>query len=120
MQAQMQQLRSRPAPTGNRAAVLTATPKYVAARQQRLRSRQLMVPAAVPDDDSKQPKQAGPGEEDINSRILSGEFTDSGSTKEKLTRPIRKALAQDPVGIGERLRPPATLAAHSCWLTCCC
>lgn len=39
---------------------------------------------------------------DINDRILSGEFTDSGSTKEKLTRPLRKALAKDPTGLGER------------------
>jgi hypothetical protein len=39
--------------------------------------------------------------EDLDSRIASGEFTDSGSTKEQLTRPLRKALAQDPLGIGE-------------------
>ncbi len=39
--------------------------------------------------------------EDLDERIMSGEFTDQGSTKEKLTRPIRKALAKDPVGIGE-------------------
>ncbi len=38
---------------------------------------------------------------DLESRIASGEFTDSGSTKEKLTRPLRKALAQDPTGLGE-------------------
>ena len=37
---------------------------------------------------------------DLDERILSGEFTDSGSTKEKLTRPVRKLLAQDPVGVG--------------------
>ncbi len=36
----------------------------------------------------------------LDSRILSGEFTDEGSTKEKLTRPLRKALAKDPVGPG--------------------
>jgi hypothetical protein len=40
--------------------------------------------------------------DDLSERILSGEFTDSGSTKEKLTRPVRKLLAQDPVGVGER------------------
>jgi hypothetical protein len=39
--------------------------------------------------------------DDLSERILSGEFTDSGSTKEKLTRPVRKLLAQDPVGVGE-------------------
>lgn len=36
----------------------------------------------------------------LDKRILSGEFTDEGSTKEKLTRPLRKALAKDPVGPG--------------------
>jgi hypothetical protein len=36
----------------------------------------------------------------LEDRIASGEFGDSGSTKEKLTRPVRKALAQDPTGIG--------------------
>ena len=36
----------------------------------------------------------------LDSRILSGEFTDEGSTKEKLTRPLRKALAKDPLGPG--------------------
>jgi hypothetical protein len=68
--------------------------------KQQLRSRQHLAIAAIPDDDStkqQQPESA----EDINSRILSGEFTDSGSTKEKMTRPIRKALAQDPIGIGK-------------------
>jgi hypothetical protein len=39
--------------------------------------------------------------ENLDQRILSGEFTDAGSTKEKLTRPVRKLLAQDPVGAGE-------------------
>ena len=29
------------------------------------------------------------------------QFTDRGSTKERLTRPLRKALAKDPVGPGE-------------------
>jgi hypothetical protein len=40
-------------------------------------------------------------DDELGNRILSGEFTDSGSTKEKLTRPVRKFLAQDPTGIGE-------------------
>jgi len=97
----MQQLRSRPSLSCNRGAVLTATPNCVSARQQ-LRSKRLVVAAAVPQDDSTKPEQQEePGADDINQRILSGEFTDAGSTKEKLTRPIRKALAQDPVGIGK-------------------
>lgn len=40
--------------------------------------------------------------ENLDARIESGEFTDEGSTKEKLTRPLRQALAKDPV-IGEVL-----------------
>ena len=34
-----------------------------------------------------------------------GEFgeVDGGSTKEQLTRPIRKLLANDPLGFGEKL-----------------
>lgn len=35
----------------------------------------------------------------LDARIQSGEFTE-GSTKEQLTRPIRKFLAQDPLGVG--------------------
>lgn len=43
---------------------------------------------------------------DLDARIESGEFGDVGSTKEQLTRPIRKALANDPLGIG---------ALHGTW-----
>ncbi|CAK0785609.1 hypothetical protein CVIRNUC_008820 [Coccomyxa viridis] len=39
----------------------------------------------------------------LDERILSGEFTDQGSTKERITRPIRKALAKDPVGPGRNI-----------------
>lgn len=42
-------------------------------------------------------------------RIASGEFTDAGSTKERLTRPIRRALAKDPVGPGA-----CRCNAHAC------
>lgn len=37
-----------------------------------------------------------PGQ-NLDARIESGEFTDAGSTKEKLTRPVRQILAKDPV-----------------------
>lgn len=37
----------------------------------------------------------------LDERISSGEFTDSGSTKERASRPVRKFLALDPVGPGE-------------------
>ena len=36
----------------------------------------------------------------LDERIASGEFDDSGSTKEKMTRPLRKMLAKEPLGIG--------------------
>lgn len=36
----------------------------------------------------------------LDERIFSGEFTEEGSTKERLTRPIRKLLAKDPIGPG--------------------
>ncbi|EFJ40130.1 hypothetical protein VOLCADRAFT_100143 [Volvox carteri f. nagariensis] len=35
--------------------------------------------------------------ENLDARIESGEFTDAGSTKEKLTRPLRQALAKEPI-----------------------
>ncbi|KAG2483949.1 hypothetical protein HYH03_017195 [Edaphochlamys debaryana] len=35
--------------------------------------------------------------QNLDARIQSGEFTDSGSTKERLTRPLRQALAKEPV-----------------------
>ena len=36
----------------------------------------------------------------LDERILSGEFGDEGSTKERLLRPLRKLLARDRVGPG--------------------
>eukprot|EP00798_Chlamydomonas_sp_ICE-L_P019303 gene19303-25951_t len=36
----------------------------------------------------------------LEQRIKAGEFGDVGSTKEQLTRPIRKLLAADPTGLG--------------------
>jgi hypothetical protein len=46
--------------------------------------------------------QDGNGEySKLEARIASGEFTDTGSTKEKITRPLRKALAEEPTGVGE-------------------
>jgi hypothetical protein len=41
--------------------------------------------------------------ENLEDRIASGEFDDSGSTKEKLTRPLRKLLAKDSSGPGTPL-----------------
>lgn len=36
----------------------------------------------------------------LEDRIAAGEFTDAGSTKERLTRPLRRVLAKDPIGPG--------------------
>ncbi len=36
----------------------------------------------------------------LDERISSGEFTDAGSTKEKLSRPLRQVLAKDKLGPG--------------------
>lgn len=41
--------------------------------------------------------------ENLEERIASGEFDDSSSTKEKLTRPLRKLLAKDVFGPGRAL-----------------
>jgi hypothetical protein len=58
----------------------------------------------------------------LEDRIQSGEFTDTGSTKEKMTRPLRKALAQDPTGFGAQWcraglwpswRPIAVAGSHA-------
>ena len=42
----------------------------------------------------------------LDTRIMSGEFTDDGSTKERLTRPIRKVLAKDRGGPGAHAALP--------------
>ena len=39
----------------------------------------------------------------LEDRILSGEFSNQGSTKEKVLRPVRQALAKDPLGPGKSL-----------------
>jgi len=56
----------------------------------------------------------------LDDRISSGEFTDAGSTKERISRPVRKFFALDPVGPGKEERgelgesdpPPTPLATH--------
>ncbi len=42
----------------------------------------------------------------LEDRILSGEFSNQGSTKEKALRPVRQALAKDPVGPGNSSETP--------------
>lgn len=41
----------------------------------------------------------------LDDRILAGEFSDLGSTKDKWTRPLRKALATEPTRLGELYDP---------------
>lgn len=41
-----------------------------------------------------------PSGSNLDARISSGEFTDAGSTKEKLSRPVRQLLAKDKLGPG--------------------
>ena len=47
----------------------------------------------------------------LEERIMSGEFTSAGSSKEQLSRPVRRALAKAPLGLGEQrtLLPPLHL-----------
>lgn len=52
------------------------------------------------DDSAFEVKDKNGGSLDV--RIMSGEFTDDGSTKERITRPIRKVLAKDRGGPGAR------------------
>ena len=50
------------------------------------------------DDSAFEVKDKSGGSLDV--RIMRGEFTDDGSTKERITRPIRKVLAKDRAGPG--------------------
>lgn len=66
--------------------------------------RRFVVTAAAKDGDDKLGKPLLGGRsfgENLEERIASGEFDDSGSTKEKITRPVRKLLAKDPLGPGK-------------------
>ncbi|KAF8056787.1 CYP97A3 [Scenedesmus sp. PABB004] len=69
------------------------------------RGRARIAPCAAPRDDERpaDAEEDAAAADELSARILSGEFTDAGSTKEKLTRPVRKFLAQDPVGVGRAL-----------------
>ena len=61
--------------------------------------------SALPDAPAKPGLDAAPGglpqpPAGLDARILAGEFGDDGSTKERLSRPLRKLLARDRIGIG--------------------
>lgn len=78
-------------------------------------ARRCSVVAAAGDDNDNGNKSGFPFAakkklgENLDDRIASGEFDDSGSTKEKLTRPLRKVLAKDPLGIGMWSMMPSAL-----------
>ncbi|PSC75082.1 cytochrome P450 superfamily [Micractinium conductrix] len=78
-------------PAQRQAAAVVARP---ACRQGR---HPLRVSASASGDPGK------PKKDSLEDRIASGEFTDSGSTKERLTRPLRRVLAKDPVGPGRMI-----------------
>lgn len=64
----------------------------------RLHSKRVPCTRAAKVDEKADEKEAISA---LEARIMSGEFTDAGSTKEKMTRPLRKALADEPTGVGE-------------------
>ncbi len=64
-----------------------------------MRQKSVVVRAA-----GEEPKKEAAESSALDDRIAAGEFSDVGSTKERMTRPLRKVLAQDPVGIGEQGR----------------
>lgn len=90
-----------PAPSSVRAPSRIATAANLPARQHR------NVRVAAGADEEKDQGFLGnlfskPKGQNLDERIMSGEFTDAGSTKEKMTRPLRKALASDPTGLGKQ------------------
>ncbi|GFH30402.1 cytochrome P450 [Haematococcus lacustris] len=67
--------------------------------------------------------QSDKAADELFERIASGEFTEAGSTKEKLTRPLRRLLAGTGVGrwrqVQSRSQPASAahfIGAHSAWL----
>ena len=96
----------------SRSAAARLTRRHTAKR------RRLCVSAAAkkPQRSKDTPSKSNGGElGDLGERILSGEFTDEGSTKERLTRPLRKILAKDPIGPGTvRIRDLACVVSTCC------
>ena len=82
----------------------TSSPSAKGATRREIRA------AAAPETEPSAPSRrlelvgALPADASLDERISSGEFTDAGSTKERASRPVRKFLAKDPVGPGERIR----------------
>jgi len=106
----MQTNRSAPSPrakcTSNRSFNVKIT-RFALTRPSRIAREPCVAPRATsPSDDNGDNIQPANrsipnnSQSDLDDRIMSGEFTDSGSTKEKITRPIRKMLAKDPLGPG--------------------
>ena len=53
----------------------------------------------------------------LEDRIASGEFGKSKLTKERALRPVRRALAKDPIGPGVHVRAQVLLQDNITWLT---
>lgn len=71
-------------------------PGWAASRRAQAGGRRQQLQVSAQGKEEKNALKKG----SLDERIASGEFTDAGSTKERLTRPIRRALAKDPVGPG--------------------
>ena len=54
---------------------------------------------------------------ELDARIKAGVYSDIGSTKDRITRPLRRALAKDPIGPGAFGRPAPI---HACSTPCGC
>lgn len=101
MQAQLRSVQAGPSgrcPVSS-SSVCNMAPSLASRRAVRVARRQVQVFAEEKKGGVLTPEP--PKEASLEERIASGQYTDSGSTKEKLTRPIRQALAKDPVGLGE-------------------
>ena len=45
---------------------------------------------------------------ELDARIRAGVYSDTGSTKDRLSRPLRRVLAKDPIGPGALTSPCCT------------
>ena len=105
---------------GGRKLIARRATARVAARQQ------MGVAAAAGHEQDPKPSDTTKSYDALEARIASGEFTDAGSTKERLTRPLRRLLAKDPLGPGGQRRQRRCGGSHSpsafmfsivnCWL----
>ena len=97
-------------PASYRAPLVTGVMPLSSSTSTKGATRREIRAAAAPETEPSEPPRrlelvgALPADASLDERISSGEFTDSGSTKERASRPVRKFLAQDPFGPGEIMR----------------